>query len=239
MKTGCLPKEKESNGVEYIVLKRNYMKKVIVFGNNNIAQMLYEDAKKRSPDFEICAFTVDEKYLDAEEFCGLPLVGFQDAVKRYPPSEYAMISAVDAFRHMEDKIKVYERIKAEGYRVENYISPLADVADSVTMGENNIVMAFAHLGVNGKMGNANMVRQSVYIGHDFNIGNGNTFSPGCTLGGFCEIEDYCYIALGATVLHKIKIERNALAGAGAVVTKNIPAGITVVGNPARPHEKKE
>lgn len=41
------------------------------------------------------------------------------------------------------------------------------------------------------------------------------------------------IGSGATLLGGITIGENALVGAGSVVTRDIPAGSTVVGNPAR------
>lgn len=41
------------------------------------------------------------------------------------------------------------------------------------------------------------------------------------------------IGSGATVLCGITIGEGAIVGAGAVVTKDVPAGATVVGNPAR------
>jgi acetyltransferase-like isoleucine patch superfamily enzyme len=41
------------------------------------------------------------------------------------------------------------------------------------------------------------------------------------------------IGTGATILSGIEIGERATVGAGAVVTRNVPAGSTVVGNPAR------
>jgi len=41
------------------------------------------------------------------------------------------------------------------------------------------------------------------------------------------------IGAGATILPGIRIGAGATVGAGAVVTKDVPAGATVVGNPAR------
>lgn len=42
------------------------------------------------------------------------------------------------------------------------------------------------------------------------------------------------IGSGATILGGITIGENALVGAGSVVTKDVPAGATVAGNPACP-----
>jgi hypothetical protein len=48
-----------------------------------------------------------------------------------------------------------------------------------------------------------------------------------------EIEAGASIGAGATILPGLKIGRNAMIGAGAVVTRSIPPNAIVVGNPAR------
>ena len=41
------------------------------------------------------------------------------------------------------------------------------------------------------------------------------------------------IGANATILPNVVIGKNAMVGAGSVVTKNVPDGCCVVGNPAR------
>jgi acetyltransferase-like isoleucine patch superfamily enzyme len=48
------------------------------------------------------------------------------------------------------------------------------------------------------------------------------------------IEDDAWIGIGAIVLKGVRIGRGARVGAGSVVTGDIPAGVYVAGNPARP-----
>ena len=48
-----------------------------------------------------------------------------------------------------------------------------------------------------------------------------------------EIDSGASLGAGATVLPGLKIGRNAMVGAGAVVTRSVPANAVVVGNPAR------
>jgi acetyltransferase-like isoleucine patch superfamily enzyme len=61
--------------------------------------------------------------------------------------------------------------------------------------------------------------------------------PGAVIAGEVMIEDFASIGSNATVLPRLKIAKGAIVGAGAVVTKDIPPGMTVVGNPARPHRR--
>ena len=53
------------------------------------------------------------------------------------------------------------------------------------------------------------------------------------------IEDDVWIGIGAIVLKGVRIGRGARVGAGAVVTKDVSAGTTIVGNPARPFQEGE
>ena len=47
------------------------------------------------------------------------------------------------------------------------------------------------------------------------------------------VEDDVSIGANATILPGVTLGKGCLIGAGAVVTKNVPAGVTVVGNPAK------
>ena len=47
------------------------------------------------------------------------------------------------------------------------------------------------------------------------------------------VEDNVWLGGGAILLPGVRIGRNAVVGAGAVVSRNVPANTVVVGNPAR------
>jgi len=49
---------------------------------------------------------------------------------------------------------------------------------------------------------------------------------------FTRIEDGASVGANATILPGITIGKDAVVGAGSVVTKDVPTGVTVVGNPA-------
>lgn len=57
---------------------------------------------------------------------------------------------------------------------------------------------------------------------------------GLEIARIVTIGDNVWIGGGAILLGGIEIDDDAIVGAGSVVTKSVPAGATVVGNPARP-----
>ncbi len=85
----------------------------------------------------------------------------------------------------------------------------------------------------------------VVIGETAEIGDDVTLYHGVTLGGTTwqkgkrhpTLEDGVVVGAGAKILGPFTVGRNAKIGSNAVVTKAVPAEITVVGNPARYIEK--
>ena len=78
----------------------------------------------------------------------------------------------------------------------------------------------------------------VHIGHDAQLFKNVEITAGCVIGGFVEIYEGCYIGIHSVLRNRITIGKKAFIGMGAVVTKSVEDGITVVGNPAKPFERK-
>ena len=211
------------------------MKKTIIFGNNNLAEMIYLESQKfNEQHFAIEAFCVDGEYVNDNRFYDKPLLSLGEALIRYPPEEFNMLSTVVASNNgLRKKTEVFDRLSSLGYKMTNYISPLADVSSDVCIGENNIVLSFVRVGLDVKLGNSNIFWHSALVDHSAHVGNGNFFAGGCKTAGFVSIGDSCWIGLNATIIQRISISDETLVGAGSVIIRDTEPFTTYVGNPAR------
>jgi len=108
-----------------------------------------------------------------------------------------------------------------------------------TLAEGSILGPFVDVTANVHIGRCFHANGYSYVGHDCIIGNYVTFAPRVSCNGNVHIEDHAYIGTGAilkqgTPEKPLVIGKGAVVGMGAVVTKDVPPGVTVVGNPARP-----
>ncbi|PKK98005.1 MAG: hypothetical protein CVV57_09300 [Tenericutes bacterium HGW-Tenericutes-2] len=76
----------------------------------------------------------------------------------------------------------------------------------------------------------------VHIAHNCNIGSNTIIIPGTYIYGSVTIGKNCWISTSC-IRDQITIGDNVTVGMGAVVTKSVANGVTVIGNPARPFER--
>ncbi|MDY0235305.1 MAG: hypothetical protein RBR71_04725 [Gudongella sp.] len=207
-------------------------KKVIVYGNNILSEMLYYDAKHHL-DFVIAGFTVDWEYLSEDTFMGLPQVSFDIVTEIYPPDKFDMIAVRGGYTNMRSRREMYLRAKEKGYLLRNYISPTCDITPTVKMGDNNLILGQSHVGVEGSLGSNNVIRQQAYLGHGFLVKDNSVIGVGCNIGGFCTIEDACYLGIGSTVINNTRISKESLIGAGSLVIRHTEPYSKNVGNPSK------
>lgn len=114
----------------------------------------------------------------------------------------------------------------------------AVVMDDVRIGPGAILCPFVTLTSNIEIGKCFQANIYSYVAHDCVIGDFVTFAPRVCCNGNVVIEDHAYIGTGVVIKQgqrdsPLRIGEGAIVGMGAVVTRDVPAGATVVGNPAR------
>lgn len=84
-----------------------------------------------------------------------------------------------------------------------------------------------------KVGRHCIINTGSTVGHDVVLGDFVHVAPHATVTGAVTVGEGTWIGAGAVVRQGIHIGKWCMIGAGAVVVKDVPDGVTVVGNPAR------
>lgn len=83
------------------------------------------------------------------------------------------------------------------------------------------------------IGNNNLLMAYVHVGHDCVVGNNCILVNNTALAGHVHIDDWAILS-GYTLVHQYcRIGAHSFSGMGAAIGKDVPAFVTVFGNPAK------
>ncbi len=202
-------------------------KPLIIFGAGDIAQLAHYYFSADS-DYEVVAFTVDAAYVTANEFCGLPVVPFEELAHRYATEQYELFVALSYSKLNQVRKEKYLASKRLGYRIASYISSRATVLNDGKIGENcfiledNTVQPFVCIGHNVTLWSGN------HIGHHSTIHDHCFVASHVVISGGVEIGESCFIGVNATLRDHIKIGAKCVIGAGALILADTePEGVYI------------
>lgn len=132
---------------------------------------------------------------------------------------------------------LYQKLSADGLTPLTLIHDTAYIEDSAKIGLGCQIHARSYVGTNVKIGNFCILNTNSIVDHDCILNDGVEIAPGATLCGNVEVGKDAWIGANATILPRLELGKSSIAGAGSVVTRNIPDKDIWVGNPARPLQK--
>lgn len=155
-----------------------------------------------------------------------------------------MSSSNDICKRIAANVKLGERVRI--YDFTNLYG--CEIGDDVKIGTFVEIQKGAKIGNRCKISSHTFICEGVTIEDEVFVGHNVTFIndryPRATAGGALQTEaDWtcvgtlvkrgASIGSGATLLCGVTVGENAVIGAGSVVTRDVPAGAVVAGNPAR------
>jgi sugar O-acyltransferase (sialic acid O-acetyltransferase NeuD family) len=163
---------------------------------------------------------------------GVPVIGFEEWRARFRDVPVIVTIGEPGARRT-----LAERIVAAGGVFASMCGDWPSIAADFTYGEGSFTGGPNYIGPNVTIGRHVQIQPMTTLAHDARVGDYTTI---CTsnIAGWVLIEDEVFIGVGAAIVNgtssrPIRIGQGAVIYAGAVVTKSVPAGMRVAGNPAR------
>lgn len=203
------------------------MRALVIFGTGDIAQLAHCYFSTDS-DYRVVAFAVDAEFITESEFCGLPVIPFDQVAQKYSPETHDFFVALAYSKLNAVRKEKYLAARAMGYQMASYVSTRASVLNNGAIGDNcfiledNTIQPFVTIGNNVTLWSGN------HIGHHSTIKDHCFIASHVVVSGGVEIGEQSFIGVNATLRDHIKVGARCVIGAGALLLSDAePEGVYI------------
>jgi len=126
-----------------------------------------------------------------------------------------------------------ELLAARGASFTRLVHRTAVIGDNVELGEGVVLCPYTIVSANNRLGRGVAVNLHSSIDHDACVDDWSQVNCHCDLTGGVQVGKEVFFGSSVAIIPGVKIGDGAYLGAGAVVLRDVPAGATVFGVPAR------
>jgi sugar O-acyltransferase (sialic acid O-acetyltransferase NeuD family) len=130
-----------------------------------------------------------------------------------------------------ERLELLHFLEGQGVEVVSVVHPTAFVAKDAVLRKGCQVLAQAAVCTEVRLGEGCIIQTAASVDHESILGDGVNLSPGVRIAGCVEVGSLTQFGVGAVVLPRIKIGRNAVIGAGTLITEDVPDNAVVERNP--------
>lgn len=210
------------------------MKNIAIFGVGGFGRevlALIKDINKVTPTYNIVGF-FDDGYEKGVMVNGYPNLGKSEDLNNWSTP----ISLAVSIGNPVIKKKILDKISNSLVDYPTLIHPTVWIGDNefVEIGKGCIICAGNMITTNIKIHDFVILNLGCTVGHDTVINDYAAFMPSVNISGEVNIGEGVYVGTGAKIINQLEIGDYTIIGAGAVVSKTLPAHCTAVGVPAKP-----
>ena len=207
------------------------MKKAIIWGASGHA-LVVAHIMQLEGRFEIVGMIDDfNPEIHGHEICGLRVLGGREKLGGL--IESGVTHLVFGFGDCRARLNLTPFVEQIGFEFASAIHPGAIIAHETEIGAGTVVVAGAIINPGTQIGRNCIINTGASVDHECVIRDGVHIGPGARLGGRVSVEEGARVAIGAIIIDRVRIGAGAIVGAGAVITKDVPAGMVVYGSPGR------
>lgn len=210
---------------------------VAIYGGGGFARevaWLVHTCNVGSDLYKVVCFIDDNEAAHSSILNGIPVMGLEEAHSRFPDAR--VVSGVGS---PQTRQRLMDKSAAVGFGFGTIIHPRVERSQWIEVGVGTVICAGNILTTNIVLGQHVQINLDCTTGHDVVMGDYTTLAPGVHVSGCVHFGQRAYVGTGAVIINgtqdnPIVIGDDVVIGAGACVTKSVPAGLTVVGVPAKP-----
>jgi len=211
---------------------------VVVWGTGGHALEVTETLRQangrsmRPERFNVLAYVDDSEWTRDERFQGCHVVTLDDAARHF--ADAGMIVAVGNTRVRRVLVERAARAGFDFFPA--IISPRADMYHGAEVAQGCIVFAGAIISTNARLGRHVHVNHKALLAHGVQVGDFSTIAPCAAVAGDARIGAGCWIGMHAGVREGTIVSHGVTVGMGAMVVRDMPPNVSVIGVPARKHK---
>jgi sugar O-acyltransferase (sialic acid O-acetyltransferase NeuD family) len=196
---------------------------LVIFGAGSVAQLALRYFATDSP-YRVVAFTVDDDRRSGDRFEGLPLVGWSELPRLFPPGECDLFIALGYSQMNRARATKYEAGLALGYRLASYVSTRCSYLTEREPGDNCFVLEDNTIQQEARLGNDVFLWSGNHIGHHAVIEDHCFVSSHVVVSGHARVGAFSFLGVNATIHNGVTVAPRTLVGAGAVICGDTAEG---------------
>lgn len=189
--------------------------KLLLIGGGGHCRSLI-DVIEAEGKFEIIGI-IDIPEKIGESVLGYKIIGSNEDLERLRGEcGYALI-AFGQIKSPDERIRMFEHLKATGYTLATIISPRAYVSKHARIGEGTVILHDALINANATVGDNCIINTKTLIEHDCIIGDHCHISTCAVLNGSTQIGSGTFVGSNAVSKEGIFVPENAFIKAGSLI----------------------